>query len=52
MSLINNSNCDWTGREYWFDNDGVAHKSRPIGDLIDDAGAIENGFYLEELDDE
>ena len=60
MKLIDNESCDWSGRDYYMDNNGVAHKNHlnygnsytlENGDLLDDIMALQNGMCLDELDE-
>ena len=60
LNLIHNDQADWSGKEYYFDDNGQAHAQHlhwgddytlEDGSAIDDIDAIVNGFVLGEIDD-
>ena len=61
LNLIHNDQADWSGKEYYFDDNGQAHAQHlhwgddytlEDGSAIDDVDAIVNGFVLCEIDDD
>lgn len=60
FKLLDNDQVNWSGREYYFDDNGQAHAQHlhwgddytlEDGSTIDDVDAIVNGFVLYNLDD-
>jgi len=60
LNLISNEQADWSGKEYFFDENGQAHAQHlhwgddytlEDGSAIDDVDAIVNGFVLGNIDD-
>ena len=60
LNLISNEQADWSGSEYYFDDNGQAHAQHlhwgddytlEDGSAIDDVDAIVNGFVLGNIDD-
>jgi hypothetical protein len=62
LTLINNSDADWSGHEFYYDDNGVAHRHHlkygddytlESGNLVDDIDALAHGFIFnnEEYDD-
>ena len=57
MELINNSEVDWSGKEYFYDDLGNPHKQHlkyghdyelEGGMLLDDIDALQNGYIFDE----
>ena len=61
LNLIDNDQADWSGKEYYFDDNGQAHAQHlhwgddytlEDGSTIDDIDAIMSGVILREIDDD
>ena len=61
FKLLDNDQVNWSGSEYYFDDNGQAHAQHlhwgddytlEDGSAIDDVDAIVNGFVLCEIDDD
>lgn len=61
FKLLHNDQVNWSGNEYYFDDNGQAHAQHlhwgddytlEDGSTIDDIDAIVNGFVLGEIDDD
>jgi len=57
LQLINNSECDWSNHEFWYDNSGNPHKQHlhyghdyelEGGTLLDDVDALQNGYIFDQ----
>ena len=61
MELIDNSQANWQGKDFYYDDNGVAHRqdlhygddyTLESGSLIDDVQALSNGYIFEDEYDE
>lgn len=61
FKLLDNDQANWSGREYYFDDNGQAHAQHlhwgddytlEDGSAIDDIDAISDGFILGQIDDD
>ena len=56
MKLINNTEADWSGKEFYFDDQGNPHRHHlkygrdyelEGGTLLDDVDALSNGYIFD-----